>query len=225
MRGTVAKALLLDLDGTLTDPKPGIVGSLRHAFTRLGVASPSDDELAGCIGPPLADTFARLLGAPAGDPRIERAIGHYRERFDAVGWRENAVLPGIPAFLEAAADAGYRRIIATSKPTVFARRIADHFDFARRLEGIYGAELDGRRGAKHEVIAHALESEGLMAEHAVMVGDRRHDVEGAAHHGIPTVGVTFGFGSREELELAGARWICDAPDEILSRLEAQPRDP
>jgi len=217
------KTLLLDLDGTLTDPQPGIVGSLRHALTQLGYASPPDAELAGCIGPPLAETFARLLGVSADDPRITRGIEHYRERFEGIGWRENAVLPGILEFLDAAGARGYRRVVATSKPTVFARRIADHFDFATRLEGIYGAELDGRRSAKREVIAHALAAEGLLAEHAVMVGDRRHDVEGAAHHGIPTVGVTFGFGTRRELEAAGAAWICDAPHEILSCLAATPK--
>jgi phosphoglycolate phosphatase len=217
------KTLLLDLDGTLTNPQPGIVGSLRHALTRLGHTSPPDAELARCIGPPLAETFERLLGVAADDPRITRGIEHYRERFEGVGWRENAVLPGIPEFLETAGIRGYRRVVATSKPTVFARRIADHFGFASQLEGIYGAELDGRRTAKREVIAHALASEGVLAEHAVMVGDRRHDVEGAAHHGIPTVGVTFGFGTRRELEAAGAAWICDAPHEILSCLEAEPR--
>jgi phosphoglycolate phosphatase len=217
------KTLLLDLDGTLTDPQLGIVGSLRHALTQLGRESPPDAELARCIGPPLADTFERLLEVPPDDPRITQGIGHYRERFEVVGWRENVVLPGIPEFLEAAGARGYRRVVATSKPTVFARRIAAHFGFAIQLEGIYGAELDGRRTAKRDVIAHALAAQGVPAEQAVMVGDRRHDVEGAAHHGIPTVGVTFGFGTRQELEDAGAAWICDAPHEILNCLAATPR--
>ena len=223
--GFCLKTLLLDLDGTLTDPQPGIVSSLRHALVQLGVEVPGDALLARCIGPPLEETFSRLLDVPRGDPRVTRAITHYRERFDRVGWRENAVLPGIPEFLAAAGARGLRRVVATSKPTVFAQRIARHFGFALELEGIYGAELDGRRTAKHEVIAHALRAEGVRAQHAVMVGDRRHDVEGAARHGIPTVGVTFGFGTRGELEQAGAAWICDAPDEILSCLEPWPARP
>lgn len=213
--------LLLDLDGTLTDPREGIVGCLRHALETLGRVAPSDAALTRCIGPPLAESFQQLLEVGPEDACIASAIAHYRERFDARGWIENRVVPGIPAFLEAAQERGWRAFVATSKPTVFAHRIARHFGLRPLLEGVYGSELDGRRAAKADLIAHVLHEEGLDPARTVMVGDRHHDVRGARAHGVSTVGVTWGYGSRDELARAGARWLCDDPAGLLKLLDAQ----
>lgn len=212
--------VLFDLDGTLTDPREGIVASLRFAFEGMEAAPPAEAALLGAIGPPLADTFARHLPEP--DPeRIARAIALYRERFDASGWRENRVYPRIPELLGAVGQRGWRAALATSKPTVFAERITDHFDLRRHLGAVYGAELDGTRGAKPDLLAHVLESEGASAGETVMVGDRRHDVEGARAVGARSIGVTWGYGSREELEAAGAGWICGSPGDVLRVLESE----
>lgn len=211
--------LLLDLDGTLTDPREGIVGCLRHAFLSLGRTPPPDATLARCIGPPLAESFRRLLPGGAGEDAVARAIAHYRERFDAQGWAENRVYPAIPDFLAALRARGWRAFVATSKPAVFATRITRHFSL-QPLAGVHGSELDGRRTDKGELIAHVLRVEGLDPALTVMVGDRHHDVRGACANGVAALGVTWGYGSREELRGAGARWLCDDPPAVLRTLDA-----
>jgi len=216
----MAPCILFDLDGTLTDPQEGIVASLRHALGRLDVEAPPDAVLARHIGPPLADTFAALLPHPEARV-VERATALYRERFADTGWRENRLLPGIPALLRAVAERGYEAAIATSKPTVFARRIADHFALRPPIGGVYGSGLDGRLGRKPELLAHVLGALGRApgARDVVMVGDRRHDVEGARAVGVASLGVTWGFGDRAELAAAGATEVCDTPAEVLAALE------
>jgi len=212
--------VLFDLDGTLTDPREGIVASLRSAFTGLGAPVPSDAALAAAIGPPLRGTFARLLPDPS-PARVERAVVLYREHFDARGWRENALLPQVPELLEAVRGRGWRAVIATSKATVFARRIARHFGLdTYGLAAVYGSELDGLRAGKPELLAHVLDREGIAPAQAAMVGDRRHDVEGAAAVGIASVAVTWGYGTREELATAGADWICATVEEVIAALDA-----
>jgi phosphoglycolate phosphatase len=210
--------LLFDLDGTLTDPRQGIVESIRHALLTMGVESPPDDRLERYIGPPLADTFAELLPDPSATS-IGEAIAHYRERFGDRGWRENRVYPGVPDLLDASKARGWRCVLATSKPTVYAERIVRHFRLRPFLDAVYGSELDGRLGTKTELIAHIVRTEPLETQRSVMVGDRRHDVEGALANGIPTVGVSYGYGSREELDAAGARWLCDEPAAVIGTLE------
>ncbi|HXK23812.1 MAG TPA: HAD hydrolase-like protein [Myxococcota bacterium] len=215
----VRPALLLDLDGTLTDPRDGITRSLAHALEALGAPVPDAATLARCIGPPLRDAFAELLPDPS-PVRIESAVTRYRERFDRVGWRENRVYDDVPDFLDALRARGLRTLLATSKPRVFALRIARHFGFEPALDAIYGSELDGRLGHKAELVAHVLAQEGLARERAVMLGDRRHDVEGARANGLRSLGVTYGYGDRAELSAAGATWICDDLREALAVLDA-----
>jgi phosphoglycolate phosphatase len=210
--------LLLDLDGTLTDPRDGIVRSLAFALRALGAPVPSEGELARQIGPPLEDTFRALL-PDATAPRVAAAIEQYRVRFDRIGWRENRVYPQVPGFLAALRARGLRTVVATSKPHLFAARIARHFELAPQLDAIYGSELDGTRGRKPELLAHILACEGIPPERAIMVGDRHHDVEGARAHGMRSLGVTWGFGDRAELHAAGATWICDDPTEALAVLD------
>jgi phosphoglycolate phosphatase len=211
--------LLLDLDGTLTDPCEGIVRSLDHALRALGAPAHPEARLARFIGPPLEDSFRELLPDPS-SARIAAAISHYRERFDQIGWRENRVYPEVPGFLAALRARRFRAVVATSKPHVFAARIARHFGLEDALDAIYGAELDGTRGRKAELIAHVLTQERVDRERAVMLGDRRHDVEGARANGVRSLGVTYGYGDRAELEAAGATWICDDLASALAVLDA-----
>ena len=209
---------LFDLDGTLTDPREGIVGSIRHALVSMGVESPPDDRLERYIGPPLAHTFAELRPEPS-TRSVDDAIAHYRDRFGERGWHENEVYPGVPALLSGLRSRGWRCLLATSKPTVYAERIVQYFDLHPLLDAIYGSELDGRLGTKTELLGHITREEGLATGRTVMVGDRRHDVEGALANDIPALGVTYGYGSRDELLSAGARWLCDEPSAVMQTLE------
>ena len=207
------KTLLLDLDGTLVDPAPGIVGSMRYALAEMGLPIPSDAELAAMIGPPARAVFARLAGE-GGDPEV--AIGLYRKRYAEWGLREATPYPGMMAALEARVADGTRLILCTSKARPFAQAVVDHFGFSPLLSAVYGAELDGTRENKGELIAHIRATEALDPEDCCMVGDREHDVIGAARHGIPTVGVLWGFGDRAELEAAGAAVLIARPEELLA---------
>lgn len=216
----MSPCVLFDLDGTLTDPREGIVASFRFALGALGVEPPGEATLLQEIGPPLAQTFSALLPAPS-PARVERAIALYRERFGAGGgWRENRLLPGIPELLAGVEERGWRVAIATSKRVDFAERIVDHFRLRPPIAEVYGSGPDGRLGSKPELLAHALDRLGASdPREVVLVGDRRHDVEGARAVGISSIGVTWGFGDRAELEAAGATWICDSPDAVLATLE------
>ena len=214
------QTLLFDLDGTLTDSREGIVACIGHALECLGEEPPPDATLDRFIGPPLEDGFAQLLGVPRESHRVGQAVARYRERFDERGWRENRVYPGVPELLEAVRERGWRCFVATSKPTVFARRILSHFGLRERLDGVYGSDLDGRLGSKPELVAHVLASEALAPQRAVMVGDRRHDVEGARANGVASIGVLWGYGSRAELESAGADRVCEDPSELLDALDS-----
>ena len=207
---TVCVAVIFDLDGTLTDSRPGIVRSILYALSEMGVAAPKEDEMDWCIGPPLAPSLARILGTD--DPAtVARAVGLYRERFSTVGLFENAVYPSIPSCLERLWEEGIPLFVATSKPLVFARRILDRFELSPFFAAVYGSELDGRLSDKGELIGHVLQSEGLSARSTVMVGDREHDVLGARQNGVPCLGATYGYGGEAELDEAGAAALCDRP--------------
>lgn len=199
--------VLFDLDGTLTDPRVGIVACIKHALVTLQRPAPSDDVLATFIGPPLRDVFGELLGASSTEHDVEAAVVAYRERFVAVGMFENAVHEGIPEVLEALSTRGVKLFVATSKPRVFAERILEHFDLVGRFDAIYGSELDGRLADKTELVGHALSASSLAPADTVMVGDRLHDVVGALRNGVFPVGVLWGFGSEHELLTAGAKKV------------------
>jgi phosphoglycolate phosphatase len=207
--------VLFDLDGTLTDSRSGITRSWAHALTSLGREAPALAALEQYIGPPTREVARQLLGSD--DPvLVERCVASYRERYATVGLFENAVYPGIDALLPALAADGYTLLICTSKPTVYARRIAEHYGFVRWLRAVYGCELDGTRGDKTELLAYLLEQERIAPETAVMIGDRMHDMHAAQHVGVHAIGVLYGFGSREELIGAGAGMLCESASEIRS---------
>jgi phosphoglycolate phosphatase len=213
----VTPTVLLDLDGTLTDPRPGIVKCIRYALDRLARPCPSDEALAACIGPPLRSAFAALLST-ADQTLIERAVGLYRERFAAVGLFENEVYEGVPAMLEALGHTGHRLFVATSKPAVFAERIVRHFALDHHFAGVYGPDLDGRLDDKAQLLAHLLDREAVAAGAAIMVGDRAADVAAARANCVRVIGVLWGYGSRDELLGAGADALCASPPELPAGL-------
>jgi phosphoglycolate phosphatase len=203
--------LLVDLDGTLTDPAEGIVGSFRFALETLGRVPPPAAELTWIIGPPLRRSFAEILGA-TGDPA--QALGIYRGRYSAEGLFEAVVYDGVAEALAKLRAAGTRLFLCTSKPAVYAERILRHFDLRPHFESVYGAELDGRCEDKGELIAHILEDQGLEASECCMWGDRKHDVVAASRHAIPTIGALWGYGGASELRETGAATLCSSPSEV-----------
>ena len=205
--------VLFDLDGTLTDPREGIVASFKHALYELGCCSPLDFELERYIGPPLRECFVALLGSERQE-QIDRAVALYRQRFSAKGMFENTVYPGVHHALVALQAAGARLYIVTSKPRVFAERIADHFDLRSYFKMIYGSELYGTRSDKSELIAHILKEEAMSPGSTFMVGDRAHDVVGAKVNKVFPIGALWGYGTREELSAAGATVFCERPEMV-----------
>ena len=203
--------VLVDLDGTLLDPKPGILGSIQYALRCLGAPVPPIDDLAWAIGPPLRTTFPRLLGA--GD-RTEEAVALYRENYRNGAMYDAVVYTGIPQALETFSVAGCRLIVATAKPHFFARPILEHFDLARHFAAIHGPELDGTNDSKADLIAHIVERHRLDTAAVIMIGDREHDVNAATRNSIRTVGVTWGYGSADELTAAGAAALCPSPHDL-----------
>ncbi len=197
------QTILFDLDGTLTDPGIGITNSVMHALKKYGITVTDRRELYCFIGPPLRESFIRCYGFT--DDEAKQAIEYYREYFRETGIFENTVYEGIDALLAALEDRGKTLILATSKPEVFAERILEHFDLAKYFSFIGGSDLDGTRINKDDVIRYALKMGGVTdLSNAVMVGDREHDILGAKKVGTASVGVLFGYGSRGELEAAGA---------------------
>jgi phosphoglycolate phosphatase len=209
--------VLFDLDGTLTDPKIGITTCIQYALHQLDYESPETEQLLWCIGPPLTVSFAKLLQTND-KALIDRAITLYRDRFATVGLFENALYPQIPETLKSIRAAGYQTYIATSKPHVFAKRIIEHFALTSLFDGIYGSELDGTRSDKAELIQHILLTENLIPAKTVMVGDRSHDAIGAKKNQLLAIGVTYGYGTEEELKLHGVDLIANSPEEITQYL-------
>lgn len=218
--------ILFDLDGTITDSARGIVDCFRHALAAVGLPPPDEDLLRGVVGPPIVHTFRRL---GLDDADVLRARAAYRERYEARGWAENAVYPGLPELLHRLAGSGVTLGVATSKNERMARHILRHFGLAGHFTFIGGASDDDSRTEKGDVIAHTLRALGRTPHPpeaggtpgVVLVGDRSHDVLGAARFGIPTVLVTWGYGTADEHRTA--RWTVATPDELgdlLDRLTA-----
>ena len=209
--------LVFDLDGTLTDPLPGNGACIRHALEGLGCDAPAVDDLTWCIGPPLRQSFARLLGA---DYEVEAAMTLYRERFATVGIYENRVYDGVRELLSELRRDGRRMFVATSKPHVYAGPILDHLDLSHWFDRASGSELDGRLRDKGELLAYLVAVESLGPAETVMIGDRHHDVEGARAAGLPSLAVTYGYGSVAELTEAAPDDICDTPMAIADAVRS-----
>jgi len=206
--------LFFDLDGTLTDPRDGIVRCLAHALATLNRPVPPESELSRFIGPPLARVFEILLGT-TDDALVESAVRIYRERFVPTGMFENRVYPDVPSALAALVDRGSKLCLVTSKPAPYARRILDHFELARYFVAVHGPALDELKHTKSMLVARALAGESISPRAAVMIGDRKEDVEGAKANGVRSIGVLWGYGSRSELEAAGADEIVASMHDLL----------
>ena len=189
--------VLFDLDGTLTDPREGITRSIQYGLSKMGIDEPDLTQLEHFIGPPLLQAFMATYGFD--EAKAWEAMGFYRERFAVTGLYENEVFEGVTPLLETLVAQGRQLFIATSKPQVYAREIARHFDFAKHFKVIYGSELDGTRTNKVELIRHLMAEQGLNPAHTLMIGDRKHDLIGARDNGLDAAAVGYGFGSFEEL--------------------------
>lgn len=222
--------LLFDLDGTLTDPKAGITGCVQYALRKFGIEEPDPDRLEPFIGPPLADSFREFYGFD--EEKSAEAIAYYRERFRTVGLFENEIYPGIEEMLAHLKQAGKTLAVASSKPTVFVKKILQHFGIEQYFDVIVGSELDGTRARKEEVVEEALrqlyqingnleqiESGKKDNDGIVMIGDRKFDIQGAKLFNLVSVGVSFGYACPGELEEAEADYIVDtvaALEELLN---------
>lgn len=195
------KNILIDLDGTLTDPKTGIHGSIRFALEKLGQPLADDVNLDWTIGPPLKASLAKLLNTQD-DDLAEQALLAYRERFSVTGLFENEVYPLVAETLQQLQLQGYALFLATAKPTIYAKQILIHFNLDQYFTEMYGSELTGERTNKADLIAYILEQEQLDAQQCIMVGDRQYDVMGARANAIETIAVNYGYATAEELAQA-----------------------
>jgi phosphoglycolate phosphatase len=210
VRANRKRHLFFDLDGTLMDPAQGIVGSVRHALREIGAPVPEFDALRWVIGPPLRGSFEQLL---CGTARVEEALELYRARYRGGAMFDATLYEGIGEAL-AGLRADDRLLLVTSKPHVMARPILAHFELDRHFSAVYGSELDGRFDDKGELIGHILAAEAIEPSEALMIGDRKFDVLGAARHGIATIGVLWGHGGEAELSAAGAAALCARPADL-----------
>ena len=212
--------LLFDLDGTLTDPKIGITTCVQYALKDFGIEEPDLDKLEPFIGPPLKDSFMKYYHFT--EEEAERAIAKYRERFSEVGLFENEVYAGIPQMLRSLQSCGMFLAVASSKPTEYVERILEHFDLRKYFKVVVGSELDGTRVDKEEVMMEALRQlfsyKPIQFAKVYMIGDRCYDIEGAKKVGVESVGVTYGYGSMEELKEAHADYIVRSVQELQSLL-------
>jgi len=205
--------VLVDLDGTLTDPAEGIIGCFRHALEALGCFAPAAAELGWIIGPPLRQSFWHVSRGKV-DP--EEAVRIYRARYGAGGLFQATVYEGVREALAVLSAAGASLILCTAKPAVFAVRILSHFGLDHHFESVYGAELDGAYEDKGDLIARILHERRLEADDCCMLGDRMHDVIAARRHKIPTIGALWGYGGEDELSKAGAAALCSSPAGIFA---------
>jgi phosphoglycolate phosphatase len=213
-------SVLFDLDGTLTDPFEGITKCIVHALVALGRPSPPRESLRWCIGPPLRGCLSKLLGSD--DIQLtEQAVRIFRDRFATVGLFENEVYAGIPEALAALQQIGHVLIVATSKPTVYADQILAHFGLRQYFRAAYGSGLDGARSDKSLLVSHILQRESIRSSETVMVGDREHDMLGAAANAVPGIGVLWGYGTREELLSSGASACVAQPNQLVSALKGE----
>jgi|GEM_PF-68664 len=208
--------ILFDLDGTLTNSKEGITKSVKYALNKFNINVTDLDSLKKFIGPPLKDSFMEYYNFD--ENKAEEAVKYYREYFSEKGLFENEVYPNIESMLGKLKEAGLHLIVATSKPTVFSEKILDHFNLTKFFDAIVGSTLDGSRSKKSDVIEFALEENKINTSEALMVGDREHDIIGAAKNNIASMGVTYGFGSHDELKKADAKYIVDTVNEIAEKI-------
>ena len=210
--------IFFDLDGTLTDPGPGITNAIMYARKKRGLDPGRKEDYYKFIGPPMPQSFVQYWGVSVDEARA--ILADYREYYTPKGIFENSVYPGVPEALSALRAAGCRLYVATSKPTFMSERIVERFGLARYFETVSGSDPDKADSTKADVIRAARDKFGVDMHRAVMVGDRSFDAIGAAQCGIPCVGVAYGYGSREELLEAGAEYVAGTPADLAAYLLA-----
>jgi phosphoglycolate phosphatase len=210
------RLVLFDLDGTLVDSSPGIHAAVRYAAAALGRPEPTAPQLRGMVGPPLQDGFALVLGVPVAE--VPRAVAAYREHYAAGALLQATVHDGVPDLLAALRAAGATLAVATSKPEPFAVRLLEHTGLLPAFASVHGATMDGLVRHKDQVVAAALAAHPDGRD-PVLVGDRSHDVLGAAAHGLPCIGAGWGPAEDGELETAGAVAVAATPMDVLPVLE------
>lgn len=210
----MSRTLLLDLDGTLSDSRPGIAASFRFTLEQMGHDPATAGDLTWAVGPPIAVSLERLL-QPYGDRRVSEALGIYRARYSDVGLYDCAVYPGILDMLDRLRDAGIAMFVATSKRVDFAERVIDHLALRPYVRTVYGALPGGGLDHKHDLLAHILAEQQLGAANCTILGDRLHDIEAAKRNAILSIGALWGYGGRAELEQAGADAIATVPADVV----------
>lgn len=212
--------LLFDLDGTITDPKVGITTCVQYALEHFGIHEPDNDKLEPFIGPPLQDSFEQFYHMDA--ETAKQAVAKYRERFQTVGLYENEIYDGMVDLLKTLKEGGCRLAVASSKPTVFVKKILEHFDVVQYFDVVVGSELDGSRAKKEEVVQEALrqlDPKGQVSSgQMVMIGDRYFDVQGAKAHHLDSIGVAYGYAAEGELQQAGATFVVDTVQQLKELL-------
>ena len=215
----VPRLVLFDLDGTLIDSQAGIMHSLRHAFGRIGAELPEPAVLRTWIGPPFHQSFPTVLGNDSA--RVEAAIEHYRDHYQAEGWTGHTVYSGIADTIALLVEAGCKLAVVTTKVLPQAQKIVEHLPFGNAFARIYGPDLKTAHSAKAEMIAQALHDFDVAANDAAMVGDRYFDIDGARANAVRAIGVCWGFGTEDELVAAGADAIAQSPAQLAELLLAQ----
>ncbi|MDP3548302.1 MAG: HAD hydrolase-like protein [Phreatobacter sp.] len=207
----MSRTVLFDLDGTLTDPAPGIIGSFRKALVDLGHEPPPFEELGWIIGPALRLSFPKVMGEGSD---AEAAVERYRVHYRAGGMYDLTLYDGMMEAVTAIGAASDRMFVCTAKPEPYAVPIVERFGYAPHFERVYGAALDGSLDDKADIIAKIIAEQGIDPARTVMIGDRMHDIHAAQRHGIASVGVAWGYGGVEELAQAGATVICERPMDL-----------
>lgn len=206
------KNIIFDLDGTITDSKPGIVKGVQYALHCYGVDEPDLDKLTSFVGPPLYQSFMDYLGCP--EDEAKEVVECYREYYAETGLYENAMYEGVEALLYALKEKGYRLLIASSKPRLYVKRILSYFRVMRYFDIVEGSELDSKRTDKAELLSYVLEKWNLKADECIMVGDRKHDILGAKANGMDSIAVGYGYGSEDELSKAGPTHFFSTIEEV-----------
>lgn len=205
--------ILFDLDGTLTEPAEGITNSVKYALEKYGISGVTTEELLKFIGPPLHDSFIEFYDFSEED--ATKAVAYYREYFAEKGIFENKVFDQIPELLEKLKEKGKKLIVATSKPEKFTDQILEHFDLKKYFDFVAGATMDNSRTKKADIIQYALEYAQIRdSDKVIMIGDRKYDINGAAVNHIDSIGVLYGYGTKEELTKAGATYIVASVEEL-----------
>jgi phosphoglycolate phosphatase len=223
-RGMTDEAVLLDLDGTLSDSRPGIEACFRHMLTELGHDPAAAGDLTWAVGPPIAVSIGRLL-AQYQDDRLEAGLASYRAHYSAVAIYDCTIYPGVPEMLGALRASGFVLCIATSKRRDFAERVIDYLGLGGRFRGIYGAEPGGGLEHKDDLLAHILAREGFSPERTVMLGDRLHDIHAAQANALRSIGAGWGYGGEAELVAAGANAIAATPGDVPGLVQIARRAP